>query len=294
MKMTTTDRTTEVLSFVRCNLSLSRSVEDLFHGYKHAQPFPHLVLDNLFPSEILDSILEEVPPASSEKWVSHRYQLLIKAELRSAVYLEDQGYAFASMLHSAGFLYFLTEVTGVGALLPDPYLSGAGYSVMHEGGKAGVHADPNTDMHCGLRRRLAMLVYLNKAWQPEYGGQLELWNEDGTRCEKVIEPIFNRTVIFEIDDTNFHAVRPVAFGLGAARKAFAAYFHTVDGRIAPHSSIFSPSIYRNRDGIIRRVAREALPPFLWAGLQKLANARRGCVVLKAATSLSAAHRLKRL
>jgi Rps23 Pro-64 3,4-dihydroxylase Tpa1-like proline 4-hydroxylase len=93
------------------------------------------------------------------------------------------------MLHSAAFSFFLAEITGIEALCQTHTLVGpAGYSVMHEGGKAGVHADPNTDMHCGLQRRLAMFVYLNKAWQPGYGGQLELWNADGTRCEKAIEP----------------------------------------------------------------------------------------------------------
>ena len=192
---------------------------------------------------------------------------MIKSNLRSAVDLEDHGYTFASVLHSAAFLYFMTEITGIKALLPDPYLGGAGYHLMQEGGKFEVHADRNTDFHCGLQRRLAMLVYLNKAWQPEFGGQLELWNRDGTRCEKVIEPIFNRTVIFEIADTNFHAVRPVAAGSGAARKAFVAYFHTVDGKILPHNSVYAPAIFRDWDGVIHRVARATLPPFIWEALK---------------------------
>jgi hypothetical protein len=272
--MTTTDRTPEVLSFLWCRLSPSRNLKDLLEDYKHAQPFSHLVLDNLFPGEILDSILEELPPTSSEKWVHQRDPLMIKSNLRSAVDLEEHGYAFASMLHSAAFLYFLTEITGIMALLPDPYLGGAGYHVMHEGGKFDVHADRNTDFHCGLQRRLAMLIYLNKAWGPEFGGQLELWNQDGTQCEKVIEPIFNRTVIFEIDDRNFHAVRPVASGSGAARKAFVAYFHTVDGRIVPHNSVYAPSVYRDRDGIIRRLARGTLPPFIWEALKELKMRRK--------------------
>ena len=269
LEMKTTDRTAEALSFLRCKLSPSRSVGDLLDDYEHAQPFPHLVLDNLFPSEIVDSVLEEIPPASSEKWVHLQDPLMIKSNLRSALDLEEHGYAFASFLHSAAFLYFLTEITGIKALLPDPYMGGAGYHVMQEGGKFEVHADRNTDFYCGLRRRLAMLVYLNNSWHPEFGGQLELWNRDGTRCEKVIEPIFNRTVIFEIDDCNFHAVRPVASGSRAVRKAFVAYFHTVDGKIVPHTSVYAPSIYRDRDGLIHRVARATLPPFIWAALQEL-------------------------
>jgi hypothetical protein len=271
--MRTNDRTAEVLSFLRCKLSPTRSVNELLDDYRLAKPFPHLVLDDLFPAEALEALLEELPPVSSEKWVHQLDELMFKSNLRSAVDLEEAGYAFSSMLHSAAFLYFLTEITGIEALLPDPYLGGAGYHVMHEGGKFEVHADRNTDYHCGLQRRLAMLVYLNKAWQPEFGGQLELWNQDGSRCEKVIEPIFNRTVIFEIADTNFHAVRPVASGAGATRKSFAAYFHTVDGTIVPHSSVYAPSIYQNREGVLNRVARASLPPFIWGALRKLKKAR---------------------
>jgi nucleoside-diphosphate-sugar epimerase len=44
----------------------------------------------------------------------------------------------------------------------------------------------------------------------------------------------------EIDDRNFHAVKPVASGSGAPRKAFVAYFRTVDGIILPHNSVYAP------------------------------------------------------
>jgi hypothetical protein len=253
-------------------LSLTRSVEELLLDYRHAKPFPHLVLDNLFPQEELDSLIDELPPASSEKWIHERREQIIKSNLRSAVDLEERGYLFSAMLHSAGFLYLLTEITGIRALLPDPYLSGGGYHVMEEGGKFEVHADRNSDHYCGMERRLAMLIYLNKTWKPEFGGQLELWNQDATQCEKVIEPTFNRTVIFEIGDRNFHAVRPIASGSGAKRKVFAAYFHTVRRDLVIHNSIFAPTIYRERANLLHRVAQNAMPPILWRGLRKLKGA----------------------
>ena len=269
MTMTTTDRTPAVLSFVRCNLSLSRSVSDLLDDYRHAKPFPHLVLDDLFPPDHLEALLGELPPASGENWVHERNERYVKSNLRSAVYLQEHAYAFTSVLHSAAFLYFLTELTGIKALIPDPYLRGAGFHVMEEGGRFEVHADTNTDNYCGLHRRLAMMIYLNKDWRPELGGQLELWSQDATRCEKVIEPVFNRTVIFEITDTNFHAVRPVASGLGARRKSFAVYFHTVTRDLEFHNSIYTPSIYSDRDPLIRRFVRAVVPPFIWGTLKDL-------------------------
>jgi hypothetical protein len=268
-KMTKTDRTTAVLSSLRCNVSLTKSLDELLEDYRTAQPFPHVVLDNLFSSDTLDSLLEELPPASSPKWVNERHDRMIKSNLRSAVDLSDQSFLFAATLHSASFLYFISEITGIQALLPDPYLSGAGYHVIPSGGKFDVHADRNMDHFSGLERRLAMLVYLNKAWEPQFGGQLELWNQDATRCEKVIEPIFNRTVIFEIADKNFHAVQPVNDRSGRKRISFAVYYHTVGKNVAFHSSLFAPEIYQGKGQHIRQAARELLPPVLFRGLKRL-------------------------
>jgi hypothetical protein len=268
-KMTKTDRTTAVLSSLRCNVSLTKSLDELLEDYRTAQPFPHVVLDNLFSSDTLDSLLEELPPASSPKWVNERHDRMIKSNLRSAVDLSDRSFLFAATLHSASFLYFISEITGIQALLPDPYLSGAGYHVIPSGGKFDVHADRNMDHFSGLERRLAMLVYLNKAWEPQFGGQLELWNQDATRCEKVIEPIFNRTVIFEIADKNFHAVQPVNDRSGRKRISFAVYYHTVGRNVAFHSSLFAPEIYQGKGQHIRQAARELLPPVLFRGLKRL-------------------------
>lgn len=267
--MAKADRTTAVLSSVRCKLSINKSIEGLLQEYNSARPFPHLVLDNLFPSDVLDSLLNELPPVASPKWVNERHDRMIKSNLRSAVDLGDEANKFASMLHSAGFLYFLSEITGVHALLPDPYLSGAGYHVIPEGGKFDVHADRNTDHFSGLERRLAMLVYLNKSWNPDYGGQFELWNENGTQREKVVQPDFNRTMIFEIADKNFHAVRPVTGSHGRKRISFAVYYHTVGKNVAQHNSLFAPELYQLKGHRARQVARDTLPPFLFRALKGL-------------------------
>ncbi len=266
-------RTTEVLSFLRMPISIEKSVEELLSDYRSSQPFPHLVLDNLFSGEMLDSLIEELPPFSSEKWVHERQETLVKSNLRSATDLGDEAFRFASVLHSAGFLYFLTSITGIKALLPDPYLSGAGYHVVPEGGKFDVHADRNTDHYSGLERRLAMLVYLNKSWTPELGGQLELWNQDGSHCEKVIDPLFNRTVIFEIGDKNFHAVRPVIQGTGFKRTSFAIYFHTVGKGLVLHNSLYAPKIFQDKEPVLRRVAMDVLPPIFLRTLRRLRKPR---------------------
>ena len=269
-------RTAEVLSYVRSPLSLSKSVEDLCLEYRSAQPYPHLLLDGFFSGNLLSALIDELPPRNSDKWVHENQERQIKSNLRSAVDLGARAFEFTSVLHSAGFLYLLSEMTGIKCLLPDPLLSGAGYHSIPPGGRFAVHADRNTDFNYGLERRIVVLIYLNDHWKPEYGGQLELWNQEGTQCEKVIEPNFNRTVIMEIGDKNFHAVRTVSRNTqnGRSRQSFAVYFHTVGKNVVPHTSIFSPKLYQENHFSIKKIAREALPPFLFSLIRKSLHAVR--------------------
>jgi hypothetical protein len=93
-----------------------------------------------------------------------------------------------------------------------------------------------------LHRRLNILIYFNDGWLPEWGGQLELWNRDVSKCVHSIEPIFNRCVIFETSEISYHGVKEVTCPENAVRRSFAGYYYTV---AAPaywtgksHSTIF--------------------------------------------------------
>jgi hypothetical protein len=143
--------------------------------------------------------------------------------------------------------------------------------VIPDGGYFDVHVDRNIAYETGLTRRLSLIVYLNKRWRHEYGGQLELWNSDASRCEAVIEPVFNRAVIFEIAEQNFHGVpTPVACPEGRSRKSFAVYYHTVgiDGRadVTPHSSIYGPRSHHRNKWTLRRLVKDVTPPILLRGI----------------------------
>ena len=49
-----------------------------------------------------------------------------------------------------------------------------------------------------------MLIYLNKNWYTEFGGNLELWDDKMLKAVTSIEPIFNRCVIFNTDEKSYH------------------------------------------------------------------------------------------
>jgi len=261
------------LSAILDRAACAEGTDALADRYKKASPFPHLVLDNIFDPKLLEQLHSEMvqSEARTDIWVRHNTPEIDKLGQRSALSLEEDGFRLVSLLHSASFLYFLSEATGIWNLLPDPYLHGSGYSIIPAGGKFNVHVDTAFDYTIKLTRRLAVIIYLNKDWKMHYGGQLELWNQEATTMITAIEPAFNRTVIMEIGNRNFHGIRPVTTSAGRGRYSFMLYYstagETLSRGLGVDSSIYAPVRYRRRLSA-RVLARRCLPPVLFDFLRK--------------------------
>jgi hypothetical protein len=270
----------DVLSLLNHKININQSLDQMAAEYKSARPFPHVVIDNLFEDRLIDRLVSEMPSLTADKFSYCHDGHLTQYGLRSAVELGETGSQFIAFLHSAAFLYFLSDITGIKELLPDPYLQGGGYHVMPPGGKFDVHADRNMAYETGLTRRLSLITYLNKSWKHEYGGQFEMWNHDGSRCEAVVEPLFNRTVIFEIADQNFHGVPSPIACPGRSRSSFVVYYHTACAQAVPsHSSLF-PSGSRKSGNLlgdkarVLKLAREFCPPIVTRAAKKVFRRRK--------------------
>jgi 2OG-Fe(II) oxygenase superfamily len=270
------DITADLSALFADRIRLPTRIEQLRASYQDRAPFPHVVIDNLFAPDLLEPLVEEMAGLQENQW------LLVEAppherirRMRSAVDLGAAGSQMVSLVHSASFLYLLSEITGIWQLLPDPYLQGAGYATMRPGDFFKVHSDRNIAYDTGLSRRLALIVFLNKSWDPGYNGQLELWNDEATRCDVSVEPVFNRTILFEVADPNYHGVpAPIACPEGRSRQSFIVYYHTVgtDEKSVrtPRTSAFAPSFYRE-DPRFRSFARQVTPPVLLKAAKKLAK-----------------------
>ena len=173
-------------------------------SYVNAKPFPHVVFDNFFDPALLDHVLREFPAPGAIRWQrfdnAHEIKLASAAEASFGPVTRLLFYH----LNSATFLQFLSAVTGIENLIPDPSFEGGGLHQIVRGGKLGVHADFNKHGQYGLDRRLNLLLYLNKDWTEEYGGNLELWDRQMTRCEARVLPIFNRVMVFGTTDFTYH------------------------------------------------------------------------------------------
>lgn len=73
---------------------------------------------------------------------------------------------------------------------------------------------------------LNLLLYLNRDWQDEWGGFLELWDADAKHCVQKIKPIFNRCVVFQTSaQASYHGhPTPLACPEDVSRKSLALYY----------------------------------------------------------------------
>jgi hypothetical protein len=250
-------------------------VEALRTSYRDAKPFPHVVVENMFPAEFLDSLLVEIAGMGRDRWKNIEQDTRERTlRMRSAAEMGAAGDRLLGIVHSAAFLYLLSEVTGIPQLLPDPYLQGSGYAVMRRSDYFSVHSDRNVAYETGLVRRLAMIIFLNKSWPPEYHGELELWSHDAKRCDVSITPLYNKTIIFEVANPNFHGVpTPLACPPDRMRQSFILYYHTTaskDGpQVKPHTSIFAPRRYGSNRATVKSVLRDLVPPLVIRAVRRL-------------------------
>lgn len=225
-------------------VKLNYDPHTLREQYVNAEPFPHIVIDDLFDAADLERVLEEFPTPEQMRW--RRFESPLEKKL--GFYHEDSTVssnvrAFLEAMNGFEMLLWLEAVTAIEGLIPDPYFGGGGLHQIEPGGFLKIHADFNVHPKLKIDRRANMLVYLNKDWREEWGGHLELWNESMTECRKRIAPLFNRTVIFSTTDTSYHGhPHPLTSPEGVTRKSVSLYYYTA-GRPAaemtvPHDTIF--------------------------------------------------------
>jgi hypothetical protein len=89
----------DIATLLRKDLSLPGSVAELHTRYQGVRPLPHLILDNLFPGEVLDAVVAEAPQANHDNWLfveadglQQVLRMRTAVEMGSASYHSLQGF----------------------------------------------------------------------------------------------------------------------------------------------------------------------------------------------------------
>lgn len=252
--------------------------------YLSNDPFPHMVFQNFFPENLLDQILDEFPDfATLDDKIEYEDKNEIKFASDGETVFGEKTKNFLHYLNSQPFLYFLSNLTGIQDLIPDPEFIGGGFHELKKGGFLNIHADFNKHKHTGLDRRINILVYLNKDWKDSYGGQLELWNTDMKECVRKVIPGFNTVVVFNTTDFSYHGnPEPVQCPEGQSRKSIALYYYTngrpereVNTGLEDHSTLFKERPVRSLSAEKKKVSpaktflKKFIPPIFIEIVQKI-------------------------
>jgi Rps23 Pro-64 3,4-dihydroxylase Tpa1-like proline 4-hydroxylase len=210
-------------------IELEKLANSKANDYITAKPFPHISIDNFMETEPLYKVLADFPSPEVKIWKEYENYFEGKLEAQGEEKLSDFTSQLLYQFNSAPFIYFLEKLTGIKGLMPDPYFVGGGLHQLKPGGKLGIHADFNEHGKLPyLSRRVNAIMYLNENWKEEYNGYLELWEKDMSKCIQKIAPIFNRLVVFDVTDYNYHGVPdPILCPEGMTRKSIGLFYFTV-------------------------------------------------------------------
>jgi hypothetical protein len=196
--------------------------------YASASPFPHIVLDNFINADLAKEACQTFPKPDSGEWIQYKHVNEKKLGRHDRTAIPDVHLAIIDELNSRRFVEWLSELTGIKYLIADHSLEGGGLHQTERGGFLNIHTDFTAHQHQKhWARRVNVLLYLNTNWKEEYGGHLELWARDMSRCEKKILPVLNRCVIFNTNSDSFHGhPHPLNTPEGITRKSIALYYFT--------------------------------------------------------------------
>ena len=225
----------------------SIDVEALSEEFRGAQPFPHFAIGSFLRTEFAEAVSNAYPDYQEARTLGKEFGALnerLKVQITDIDRMPDPVARLSAILSSQPFLDRLSAITGIPNLLADPELRGGGMHLVGSGGRLDVHVDFNIQRETQWFRRLNILVFLNPHWERSWGGCLELWDSEVSRCEREQLPLLNNCLVFETSETSFHGVAPVTCPDGVARQSFAAYYYTAEAPPAwsgeYHTTIFKP------------------------------------------------------
>ena len=208
--------------------ALELNLDDLRLKYLTAQPFPHLIIDNFCDEEKLNKAYNSIPELNNKsrdyafannKFEKSNYKVICSE-------LED----LYNDLSSARFNKILSFIIAKNTFV-DPKNFGGG---LHQGKKNSfldMHLDFNYHpLNKNWYRELNLLLYLNKDWKKEYGGELKI-RDLRTNNEESLDVPFNRLIIQQCGPYTLHGYDMTNFPEGKYRTSIATYAYQIHEKL---------------------------------------------------------------
>lgn len=221
------------------------------------EPFDHLVVDNFFEPEFADILANDFPAFDSPLWYNYDNPLEVKKTTNFWDRFPPATYQTFSHLCSFKFEKILNNKFGTN-VSADIGLNGGGWHIHGQGGKLNIHQDYSMHPKMSYQRKLNIIIYLSKNWNPEWGGGLEFWSNDPETNQpkemvKQYDAIFNRAIIFDTTQNSWHGFpAKLTCPEDQYRKSLAVYYIQKPDATAldRHRALYAPTQEQKDDPAI--------------------------------------------
>jgi len=223
----------------------------------------HAAIDDLLPESVAVEIREAFPDTRGMRLLdSFRERKYTSKSLdKFSPILAEITMAF----QQRNVLEAVAAITGTRDAVGDPLLYAGGISAMKKGHFLNPHIDNSHDYEQKNYRVLNLLYYCSPDWKPEFGGNLELWDESVTTPIE-IPSLFNRLVLMETNERSWHSVNEVK--VDSLRCCVSNYYfspHSPNGYETTHVTFFQGRpeqklrrVVSTADGIVRSAVRKVV------------------------------------
>ena len=198
--------------------------------YINADPYPYLVIDDFFDTDLAIQISSEYPTYDESFLDGYSNAIEDKKLLNHWNKFGPYTYKAFMYLCSNTFVNLLQAIAiDASPLYADIGLHGGGLHLHSRGGKLNTHLDYSLHPKLNLQRKLNLLVYLTPQWQPQWGGALGLYGNSSDErpgdVRQIIQPLFNRAVLFDVTRNSWHGLpHPIDCPVGKTRNSMAIYY----------------------------------------------------------------------
>jgi Rps23 Pro-64 3,4-dihydroxylase Tpa1-like proline 4-hydroxylase len=202
------------------------NLDKLRNEYQNTQPFSHVVIPHFMESSLAEKIHSIFPSSTNSGWFLYFNPIEHKMAMNDISLMPKEIIEIIEMLNHQDFIRLISYITNINNLEADPYLHGGGLHSYPHKGKLNMHLDYSIHPMLHKERRLNLIIYVNKNWNQEWGGNLELW--DNVNHPKIIKEIsvdFNTAVLFKTNDNSFHGIpKPINCPSDKFRRSIAVYY----------------------------------------------------------------------
>jgi Rps23 Pro-64 3,4-dihydroxylase Tpa1-like proline 4-hydroxylase len=200
------------------------NIDILKNDFIKGIPFEHIVIDNFLNDEYAEEIYKNYPKLN-DNWHTYLNPLEVKYTFDNIHELDKSLNDYFYYLSSDIMITIIKQLTMIDTIQYDEYLHGAGLHIHPNNGRLNVHLDYEKHPYSGKERKLNIIYFSTKDWDPSWNGSNELWDKNVSNCVKKTDIKFNRAIIFRTNDISWHGLHEkICCPDNIYRKSIAYYY----------------------------------------------------------------------